>query len=255
MAAKDNLQPKLFDIPTDEPTPISMPLDETATYWHGSQEVVLPAKDRGENVPVDYEAPDRSMGHPQGIHSGTLNAALERGRETTLPVYISGKVASRRQKMEDANSAYDYLEQTGDLPDHTIWTDPEANNSIKANRAIKEGKNVAYQNDLEDFGSVSMRSPRRNVRTWSEQVIADPDNASYAERSAVRKGAELVYKPVTDWPRGSKPTGFPEGILYPPTLSVEEVEGNEKVVVPHMVYPHKKAKRSKTDTNQLELDI
>ena len=110
-----------------------------------------------------------------------------------------------------------------------------ANNSISANRAIKAGKNVAYRNDIEDVGSVSMRSPRQNVRTWSESVIADPANASYAERSAVRKGAELTYG--IDWSRSKNPkaTGFPKDIQPPDALAgVVESEGGEMNIIPRI---------------------
>jgi hypothetical protein len=215
---------------------------------------VLPVKDRGENVPVDYKNDDEGMGHPEGIHSGSLNAALERGKETILPIHISGSVAAKARDVEDLASAYDPRLEVDPRFSGVHWSDAMANNSTFVNTAIKEGKNVAYRNDVEDVGSTSMRSPRRNVRTWSEQVIADPSNFSHAERSAVRKGAELVYKPVTYFREGSKPTGFPEGILHPPTLTGVSALG-EHDVVPHMVYPHKKAKKKASGNKQLRLDI
>lgn len=121
--------------------------------YHATDAPALPRKDRGPNLSVDY-------GGSSGMHFGNKQAAYERAK-------IAG---GERKYIHTARlNATQFTTQKG-----TPHTDDAANYGELADRAVREGKVVPYKNDYEADGSTSFRVKPESVRTWSEDVQADP---------------------------------------------------------------------------------
>lgn len=259
MAAKDNLQPRLFDIEENQPKHLSQDIEPWGTYWHGSDDIRLPSEDRGEDIDTNYRPSNPLMGHPYGFHAGTMLAAVDRQHEYLHPVEISGLAAARPWNSMGHLNAEEQLARSetpdvhGDIPLTHIWDDRQANAGGDATALVRSGKNIVYENDVEDPGSYSVRSPRRNIRTWSERVMGDP-YSNYWERKAAKQGADLVYTRTHE-----KPSGF-EGtnLIPPPSFDLkgnayypddEDREYAEILFTPKLVYPPKPSKRPARDIN------
>lgn len=194
MAAKDNLSEQLHLFTPPDPDP-AVDVSDWARQqqWHASSASVFPKTDRDVSSPEEEDDNgewNSAAGHPLGFHVGTPWAATDRdaySKKVYHPLSISGKETHPPNEHYMAVS-----EDYGfDMPD--LWSDEAANGAApEATRAIRQGKNVPYINEGEDIGSVSYRAPRRNLRTWSQSVMHNPDS-TFAEREAVRRGAELAY--------------------------------------------------------------
>jgi len=225
-------------------------------------------------------------GHPLGIHSGTAWAARERdtpdGQRVYHPLAIHGEDASPSPDSSAWSSGGSHVDRHGKVSE--VWADDVANGSeVATTQAVRSGKNVAYRNEGEDVGSISYRSPRSNVRTWSDSVVHNPD-ATHAERAAVRKGAELVFLPERatrknqeGWTitsqdgtstssgakkKAPKPVKSPTGLTATPIKITPNPDGFdvdadlESTLTPKFVYPHKKKKgQGKLQGKQLTLDL
>lgn len=175
MEQEHNIQPALFDLPPQEPVEIKIP-----EWWHSSKE---------ENLPPQGKIKQTLHGSSLGFHIGTPGAALDRTAVNPYkgddsrhmhPVYLSG------ERVKEVPPEH----QTED-PDY--WEDWSANTSEEATAAVASGENVHYWNEYESRGEESVRAPRRNIMSWSEHVLAHPEQHHYYERKAAHKGAELVY--------------------------------------------------------------
>jgi len=203
MAAKDNLSEQLHLFTPPDPDPVVDVSDwARQQQWHSSKEAVFPAKDR--DIPESLDERDEhgdeyrgDAGHLLGVHVGTPWAASERDYGHISKVYHPLAVHGEFFSPEDS--------PTGDLhqaqdpyigyPHEGTWTDDAANGmAVETTKAIRQGKNILYMNEGEDQGAHSVRAPRQNIRTWSQDVVHNPDS-TFAERAAVRRGTELVYVP------------------------------------------------------------
>lgn len=267
MGQEHNIQPALFDLPPQEPVEIKVP-----EWWHSSKQERLPQQGGWIN---------KGHGHGLGFHLGSPEAALDRsGVEASVkpdpkdrnqghrryihPVYLSGKNA---QVPED--------HQTED-PD--FWTDNAANFEPEATAAVESGENVHYWNDYESYGESSVRAPRQNMMSWSEHVLAYPEEHHYYERKAAHRGAQLVYglkEPIHSYrPQdfyddeppeeerrfetqiSGKSKGFKGTNLTAPDIVTQEHEfGNPEegvsfvergVLSPHLIFPKQKKPKSRS---------
>lgn len=182
MASRDHLNPRLFDLP-EEPDSVDLTHDwagDTETLWHASPDKRLPSKDTGVDAndigDYDSEAP-----HPFGLHLGSSHAALTRSFDRLMhPVVLTGE--------EFSPMSLGYSD--------SVWDDNEANGrNARLTKEVRAGRNIPYENQYEDEGSISYRAPVQNVQTWAQSVAKNPSAHTYAERRAVRRGAELVYTP------------------------------------------------------------
>lgn len=270
MEQEHNIQPALFDLPPQEPVEIKIP-----EWWHSSKQKQLPQQQWG--------AMSKAHGHGFGFHLGAPEAALDRSGVDALnadpkdknqtyrrymhPVYLSGK------------SAKVPVEHQTEDPD--FWTDNAANYEPEATAAVTSGKNVHYWNDYEAYGYSSVRAPRENIMSWSEHVLAHPEQHHYYERKAAHKGAELVYglkDPIHSYrPEGfedesvplekerrfetrisGKSKGFKGTNLTAPTIVTQEHEfGNPEegvsfvergVLSPHLVFPKQNKPKSRKNS-------
>ena len=170
------------------------------------------------------------------------------------------------------------------FPHEGTWTDDAANGmAVETTKAIRQGKNIMYMNEGEDQGSDSVRAPRQNIRTWSQDVVHNPDS-TFAEREAVRRGTELVYVPsngrsnylqeqrgLTVKPpkglKGSPVVASPEGeIAQEQYVSYDRNTGEERLpeigLIPKFTNPGRgrrrlakeEAKKNKQE-NELTLDL
>lgn len=62
--------------------------------------------------------------------------------------------------------------------------------------AVQQGKNVFYLNHTEDRGSVSVRAPRQNLRTWREHALKYPYEHPMAAVRAADEGWDLSFHDV-----------------------------------------------------------
>jgi len=193
MAAKDNLSEQLHLFTPPDPEP-AVDVSDWARQqqWHASKQGIFPKTDRDVSSPKrDDSAEWRSAaGHPLGFHMGTPWAATDRdvfAHKVYHPLNLQGEDYAPTDELDMAvNEDYGF-----DIPH--LWSDDSANGAnAESTRAVRQGKNIPYLNEGEDVGSVSYRAPRKNIRTWSQSVIHNPDS-TFAERAAVRKGAELAY--------------------------------------------------------------
>lgn len=209
MSAAEHLQPRLFEPEEPKRVDVTRSLNRHDVYWHASEAERFPAHEDEWRHETPDAKPfslmsgetgfDAGRPHPLGLHVGTAGAAAERGRDTpnrkyAHPFYVTGSYARPER-----------LHNTGDL--HT-WKDENANGlDPEATRAVREGKNVLYENETEDAGNVSIRAPRQNLHTWAEHVRLYPHEHTYAERTAAKGGADLIYR------RG--PYAYRDGHLLP----------------------------------------
>lgn len=270
MGQEHNIQPALFDLPPQEPVEIKIP-----ELWHSSKEEKLPPQQWGDM--------NKGHGHGLGFHLGAPEAALDRsGIEAVIkddpkdrnqthrrylhPVYLSGKNAEVPEE-----------HQTED-PD--FWTDHAANYEPEATAAVASGENVQYWNDYEAYGDYSVRAPRQNIMSWSEHVLAHPEEHHYYERKAAHKGAQLVYglkEPIHSYrPQdfydeeppeeerrfetriSGKSKGFQGTNLTAPDIVTQEHEfGNPEegvsfvergVLSPHLVFPKQNKPKSRKNS-------
>lgn len=266
MGQEHNIQPALFDLPPQEPVEIKIP-----EWWHSSKE---------EQLPPQGEIGQALHGHTLGFHIGTPGAALDRTAvkpntpahdRHMHPVYLSG------ERVKEVPPEY----QTED-PD--FWEDWSANTSQEATAAVASGENVYYWNEYESRGEESVRAPRQNIMSWSEHVLAHPEEHHYYERKAAHRGAQLVYglnKPVYSYPHryfdvadpdeddstpefklGTKILGKSRGFkgtnLVAPDVFVDEHEIGDPdtystvvergVLSPHLVFPKKNKPKSRKNS-------
>lgn len=294
MAAKDNLsgQLRLFTPEDTSSDPIDVSRWARNQQWHASNDEVIPSRDRGEATPASLDEFDHngdpyngSGGHPLGIHSGTAWAARERDTPDGQRVYHPMAIHGKDEPPTNTNiwsMGGEHTDRNGNTAG--VWSDDAANGAdVETTQAVRTGKNVAYRNEGEDVGSISYRSPRSNVRTWSDSVVHNPD-ATHAERAAVRKGAELVFLPERatrknqeGWTitsqdgtstssgakkKAPKPVKSPAGLTATPIKINPNPDGFdvdadlESTLTPKFVYPHKKKKgQGKPQGKQLTLDL
>jgi hypothetical protein len=168
--------------------------------YHASKEHPMPYEEQPGEMSYDIR---HEHGFGGGFHSGTQQAAMERAHVMRDRAW-AGDVVNTTLQGKDTRNFIHPVRMTGDyaLPqtDTTysgkmVFTDAEANESAKipvySDRVLKtpsmaevqmrKGRHVPYENTAEDYGSISFRSPREKLRTWSEDVLADP-NASRQHR-------------------------------------------------------------------------
>jgi len=144
--------------------------------YHASHENTLPRRERGPNHQVDY-------GGSEGMHFGTKMAAYERA--------TSG---IRREYIHTARLSAEQFTPQNEGHTNRAWTDDMANYGATADREVRKGKIVPYENDFEGSGSISYRARADAVRTWSEDVKSQP-NAHPALKHLARKGYNPTLEP------------------------------------------------------------
>jgi hypothetical protein len=162
--------------------------------WHATDDETLPGVNRPHNSPSfagyrpESEHPDNewyrdkvgnrfhrddfdSMAGPDlnaanygsavGLHFGSQQAAVERGRERAL----------NREWVHPARIPTEALREGG-RPIREM-EDDKANYTAEADRRVEAGKALPYRNNVEDAGSTSYRALPETVRTWGEDVMDD----------------------------------------------------------------------------------
>lgn len=138
--------------------------------YHGTDEPALPRHDRGSGHSVDY-------GGSEGMHFGSKYAAYDRAS-------VAG---GNRKYIHSARlNAAQFPAPSGEP-----HSDDEANYGTPADKAVSEGKVVPYRNEYEGHGDVSYRAKPESVRTWSDDVHADPN-----AHPALKYLAERGYNPT-----------------------------------------------------------
>jgi len=145
--------------------------------WHSSNQPTMP------------EESDNQGSYGTGFHVGTRKSAEDRGageqkiRPFVHPVRHSGSMAVRDEESEDfeAPMKFDQLGETSKPDPRAVFSDVDTNyngDELMTNRSDEfPGRpqlTVPYINAAEDQGSISYRAPRENIRTWGEDVAADP---------------------------------------------------------------------------------
>jgi hypothetical protein len=178
--------------------------------WHSSDSPTMP-----------HDAGSSSSSTGGGFHTGTKDAAEERAvvrggvvnrRDRTLhPLQMGGQTALALSRPVDQGDDYAryssygatdpkaYTPMGGEVRlrpgqlGHSAWSDDTANYSRAARHEVEvEGRNVPYVNESEHEGSVSFRSPRENLQSWSEAVKSDP-NAPSRHKAVAAHGYELTH--------------------------------------------------------------
>lgn len=186
-------QERLFDPGPRQTSPWKLHPDKWVegkdVVYHASDQPELPRKDRGSGLNVGY-------GGSEGMHFGTKHAAVDRAttgarREHIHTARLSGPQFTPEDDAKAAHAKRGIPYTPSNEPN--VWSDDEANNSIAAYRAVKEGKVVPYKNTYEGAGSTSYRARADAVRTWSEDVQAQP-NAAPALQYLADKGYNPTLK-------------------------------------------------------------
>lgn len=159
--------------------------------FHSSRSAELPTYDRpSEAGGSGYSSVDTrqrrmvAYGSAVGMHWGTVDAAATRpGRDF---------VHTSRIPPEIMHGGVNNHPLLGPRPAEE-YEDSEANYSDELTDAVEQGKAVAYTNAVEDRGSISYRARPDAVRTWGEDVLADP-HAHPELKEAARRG----YNPMID---------------------------------------------------------
>lgn len=218
MSAADHLRPEQMSLfnksDYDEPV-IDLSkhwAQRDDVVWHASHEDALPTKSKDvqdpatqdffspskEQWPEDYDEGDTGWNsetrHPLGFHAGTAWSAFERAEHN-----LNNTVRSMHPIAVSGPAAPPPLRGGGIVQDRgLVWGDEAANGADAAStQAVRRGENVWYENDVEDVGTASVRAPRENLSSWREWVLRNPDEATYSERRAAARGAELTYYPVS----------------------------------------------------------
>lgn len=163
-------------------------MDYEPSAWLGRRDISFHSSERSE-MPLR-----ESAGHfGVGIHHGDFVAAGERGamygtgqsREGStvrinpsqfLGAHFRSHIHPIRMTGETAISAEPKERITAEkeaVAGRAVFTDVEANTQLGKDIVVS-GANVPYANEAENKGSISFRSPRKNLRTWSEDVLGDP---------------------------------------------------------------------------------
>lgn len=201
-------------------------VDEHAAtaQWHSSHEPRFVAKPRDKSPARSDEyyndtGSGAGMGHPLGVHAGTPEAAWDRqggaysrSRSFFHPVEVHGEDALSHRT--DVGS--------GRGVDPHLWSDRAGGRSLEATQAVRSGKNVWYENDVEDEGALSVRAPRQNLKTWAETVVATPEHHPVAALRAVNSGVDLTYVPTDRMNAAKAEVG--QHMVKPPGLKAHPME-------------------------------
>lgn len=200
--------------------------------WHASDEPTMPSE---ANEPSVVRT---SFGY--GFHHGSLPSAMQRGRITSPsaiasadflnyglrpymhPVRVTGEMALREEPNKPGFSNRRDPKVTEAHEAHPlVFSDSQAN--LEGVREVEEGKTVPYINTVEDIGSISYRSPRENLRTWAEDVTADP--GASREHKLLAEQFDLTVPARENWvsQRLGRQEG-PSSRRLPESLSGEVVE-------------------------------
>ena len=222
--------------------------------WHASAEHPMPEEEQPGEMSYDIR---HEHGYGGGFHSGTQQAAMERAHlvkdrswagdivNTTLQPKDARNYVHPVRLTSDVALSTAYFDATGQrYNDKLVFTDSEANESAKpatfysratqrsaAEQHMGQGQHVPYMNTAEDYGSISYRSPRDKLRTWSEDVLSDP-NAPRQHRvlaeqfdltvPARENAAEIVRHedrdekfPMQDENPGGSGTAYEQRSLFP----------------------------------------
>jgi len=227
-------QLSLFDTaPFTKPEP---QMDYEPEAWLARQDISWHASE-AQNMPTEGGG---LFG--EGFHHGTLPAAMQRGRITSPssikaedylspnsrgfihPVRVTGEVALREEPSKETFSQRtDPIVPQAHKAHPLVFSDSEANRSDEVPRIIAAGQSVPYVNAVEGIGSISMRSPRENLRTWAEDVAADPGAAR--EHKLLAEQFDLTVPAKENWARErlGRKTG-PHARNLPESLSGEVTE-------------------------------
>ena len=161
-------------------------------------------------------AGEHTPGYGQGFHTGTYAAAEHRARSSDRthihPVRHEGSMALRPESMGApwALTSGQLGGESGDDRDpRQVWSDLATNDTSASSLAeghVSTGMTIPYLNEMEDQGSISYRSPRQNLRSWSEDVTADP-GASHHDKLVAEQydltvpWQEQLQNPITNGPR------------------------------------------------------
>lgn len=212
------------------------------TVWHSTTSQNLPRGDRADAQGLrSYPA-----GPSEGMHFGTLQSAVDRA-DATVGLASSyahpARLAAEQFRPRDTVRSNVRRESR---EGKTVWSDAVANQDMDTARlpsskkdleahltaseqvgaAVRQGMAIPYRNSFEDVGSTSYRVRPEGVRTWSEDVAADPN-----AHPALKHVAERGYNPRIDFAKDTDAVGEFHALMGNPSQPM--LPGMPKAKNPH----------------------
>jgi len=180
MSAANSTSPDQFQLFGDLHGPERPPeMEHDPAAWSSRGDIVHHASD-SPTMPAEKDDPWFGT----GFHTGTHQSAVDRSmhgqlRDYIHPTRMTGSMALRPETHSAPKIYNEQGRPTMARERRQVWADDTANSSglrhrEDAEQALGQGLTVPYANAAEDQGSVSFRSPREHLKSWSEDVQSDP---------------------------------------------------------------------------------